>query len=805
MKWRPVLLLVLWWGCMPAPRQEAITDLIHPLRLIAGKPDTLLIGDLFYSPDGTMDFGRHPFLHLSYLPEAGKLIIQAPDTTEGITLLPFTINNDTFHIPVIIERLQQHTFRYRPKVRPRQIHVMGSFNDWNRQSHRMADPDGDGTYELTIELEAGRYEYKFVVDGRDFADPANPDSVSNPFGSYNSVLTIQPRHPLRPFLHILANRTTGNRVTFSFYYQPVEHSTPLSPQAVVALLDNRRIPAQYISLSGQKIDLRLPKRLLTGQQVLRVAVSEGGHFTHFKWIFLTDGRPFNNTNHSFIWHDGILYSLMIDRFFDGDTTNNRPIVHERLSPKANYQGGDLAGILQKLKEGYFDSLGINMLWISPVNDNTDRAHPEWPPPHRLFSGYHGYWPVHHQRVEERFGDMALLQALIREAHRRGIRVLLDFIANHVHEDHPFYRQHPEWFGTVDLPDGRKNIRLWDEYRLTTWFEPFLPSFDYPGSRAALDTMTDNALWWLQQTGADGFRHDAVKHIPNTFWRTLTRKIRQWQARNEQARPIFQIGETFGSYDLVRSYVNRGQLDAQFNFNLYYTARYVFLTAEADFSVLRQELEKTFRTYGVHNLMGNLMDSHDQVRYMAFADGDLALDTPDAAEIGWTHPPQVDDPQSYKKAALYLTYLLTIPGLPTLYYGDEIGMTGAADPDNRRMMRFGKQLNARERAMLHTVRNLVKLRRRHPALRYGDFFVLHADRSLFAYVRSDPNERILVVLNKDSRPHVWTLELPPFYRVSELQDLLTGERLPVSAPRIPVRIGPIEQKIYQLNRTKTSGR
>jgi hypothetical protein len=87
-----------------------------------------------------------------------------------------------------------------------------------------------------------------------------------------------------------------------------------------------------------------------------------------------------------------------------------------------------------------------------------------------------------------------------------MKVILDFIAHHTHLEHPFYQQHPEWFGKLDLPDGRKNLRLWDEHRLTTWFEPYLPSFDY-ASREALDTMSSNAVWWLKQTDADGFRHD----------------------------------------------------------------------------------------------------------------------------------------------------------------------------------------------------------------------------------------------------------------------------------------------------------
>ncbi len=109
-----------------------------------------------------------------------------------------------------------------------------------------------------------------------------------------------------------------------------------------------------------------------------------------------------------------------------------------------------------------------------------------------------------------------------------------------------------------LPDGRRNLRLWDEQRLTTWFEPYMPSFDYTKSDAPIDYMTDNCVWWLKQTGADGFRHDAVKHVPNRFWRALTKKLEE-EIEVPTGKKVYQIGETFGDYNLIGSYVNNGQL------------------------------------------------------------------------------------------------------------------------------------------------------------------------------------------------------------------------------------------------------
>ena len=103
------------------------------------------------------------------------------------------------------------------------------------------------------------------------------------------------------------------------------------------------------------------------------------------------------------------------------------------------------------------------------------------------------------------------------------------------------------------------------------------------------------------------------------------------------------------------------------------------------------MQKTFSVYGVNHVMGNVMDSHDKNRFMAFADGDLDASEWSAIEQGWNNPPMVDNPENYKKLILYMAYMNSIPGLPVIYYGSEFGMSGASDPDNRRMMRFGDQL------------------------------------------------------------------------------------------------------------------
>jgi cyclomaltodextrinase len=116
--------------------------------------------------------------------------------------------------------------------------------------------------------------------------------------------------------------------------------------------------------------------------------------------------------------------------------------------------------------------------MSPIVQNPKEAYVEYPAPHRKYSGYHGYWPISSTQIDYRFGNEKVFKSTIQHAHHKNINILIDYVSNHVHEKHPLYINHKDWTTPIDLPDGRKNIRIWDEQRLTTWFDTFLPDIDY---------------------------------------------------------------------------------------------------------------------------------------------------------------------------------------------------------------------------------------------------------------------------------------------------------------------------------------
>jgi len=761
-----------------------ISDIIPPVRLQADKPDTIVISDLFYSKNYDVVFKSASGVKVNYDKKNQNLIFLPDSNFEGITTVDFTKDDRTFSIPVYGKKVSKHKFIFNISKHFNTVYLFGSFNGWNREELKMIEKGSSGSYELTIPLEPGRYEYKFFADGRELLDPLNKDSIANGMGGFNSIVVIANPHDEKIFLHKI-NVTSDELNTIFHFYLELNKNIKFDELNVIVLLNNRKIDRNEITVNGKYIDVKIPKKRLEHIKMLRAAVSINGLISNLQMIPFKNGAPVDGK--TFNWYDGIIYSLMIDRFYDANKLNDIPVVHDSLFPKVNYMGGDFEGVTKKINDGYFDSLGINTIWLSPVVDNPDEAFKEYLAPHRWFSGYHGYWPVEPEKVEEKFGTFDDLKNLVASAHMHKIKILLDYVSHHVHKDHPFFRDHRDWFGKLELPDGRLNLRLWDEQRLTTWFEPFLPSFDFIHSDKVVDVMSDNALWWIKETGADGLRHDAVKHVPNRFWRTLTRKIKS-EINNSERGEVYQIGETYGNYDLVSSYVNNGQLNSQFNFELFNTALNVFIDPKSSFRDLDRELNKTADVYGSLHLMGNIMDNHDKNRFMAYADGALDLSQQNSIEIGWSNPPEVHNPDSYKKAGLFYAYMFSVPGLPVVYYGDEFGMTGASDPDNRRMMRFGNQLTGDEQKMLKVTKQIIRTRDNNTALRYGDFYTLLAEDNIYAFIRSDFYERVLVILNKSDESKTVNLHLPEIYSVKKAVNLITNESFNITDNKLEVPLG-----------------
>ena len=509
-------------------------------------------------------------------------------------------------------------------------------------------------------------------------------------------------------------------------------------------------------------ELKIKNEELKGRSYLRIFAEDENYLFNDILLPLQDGKIVTDAS-QLDRHDPqtqILYSVLIDRFYNGNPSNDWKMNSPEVLDIVDYQGGDLAGITQKISEGYFEQLGVNTLWISPITQNPWDAWGCYPfkngnkydptKTYTKFSGYHGYWPIYATQLEQRFGTPDELRTLLDSAHAHGINVVLDYVANHMHINSPTLQQHPDWHTDSILPDGRRNFELWDDARLTTWFDKHIPTLDLERTEVC-EQMTDSALYWLENYDLDGFRHDACKHIPEGYWRLLEQKI----ARRFPGRHIWMIGETYGSPQLIGSYVKTGMLNAQFDFNLYWTLRNALINGDS-FETINATVLESMAAYGSHHTMGCISGNHDQIRFASLADGAIrdGDDKNGGKETGWTRDVRPATELAYTRAMQLEVLNMTLPGVPCIYQGDEYAEIGANDPDNRHMMRF-EGLNEQEEAFRQKVKTMIDLRRHSMALTYGEYIPVEVSHDTLVFDRVYLNETVRVKIIRDGISEIET--------------------------------------------------
>lgn len=615
------------------------------------------------------------------------------------------------------------------------VAVAGTFNDWSDDATPMEDVDG--TWTVTLDLAPGAYPYKLVVDGAWQCDPAADfahcddgqawdDMACAPGGnSCNSLLVVPGCDAPVLTVDTLAIDRDGNGVTVS----GSASSTPSNPWAT---LDGEAIDAW----DGATFSFAATG-LSDGRHTLRFGAD--GAETAYVPFWLDDGA----------WETGVLYFAFVDRFANGDTSNDTPE-----GADVDYAGGDWQGVIDRLD--YLDEMGVTALWLTAPWDNAEG--PWGGSCGATYSAYHGYWPDS-AGLEEHFGDEAKLRELVDAAHARNMRVMVDWVANHVHDDHAWVTEHPEWFNPryiCEEDEDGDGVSNWNQRTETCWFASYLPDLDYT-EVDPLVTMVDDAVAFAKDYELDGYRVDAVKHMPHAVVYNLqSRILGEIEHRDAGGDEDFRtIGETFDGASTIAAYVGERELDSQFDFPLYWQVVAAFARDEAGLSngdgSLKSTLDASRGSYG-GALMSPFLGNHDVARFIAHASGEIAslygdgacdsegaLRDPDVPP-GWSEP--------YDRLMLAWTFLFATEGLPLVYYGDEIGLPGYADPDNRQPMRFGDDLSVDEARVLDHVRALGQARRAHPAMAVGtrtEWWENEAD--FWAWARVYEDDAVIVLLNR----------------------------------------------------------
>jgi neopullulanase len=519
--------------------------------------------------------------------------------------------------------------------------------------------------------------------------------------------------------------------------------------------------------------LKIATDTRSGTAVCRITTSTGK--TSFELPLASRG-PSVGKFHGLSQSD-VIYLIMPDRFANGDPTNDQPAdapaSYDRANPRA-YHGGDLRGIREHLS--YLKDLGVTTLWLTPVLKN---GAPQ---------DYHGYAAIDLYAVDPHLGTIGDYQRLVAAAHQQEMKILFDAVVNHVGPNHPWVKNPPlpDWFhgtpaqhtnsatpldesfygksnhqpGTNDpfetLVDPHAPPRF--SKNLTQgWFANALPDLNTENP-FVVQYLLQNSIWWTETTGLDGFRLDTFPYVPRKFWAA-------WHLALRRLYPsITTIGEVFHPDPSVTSFFMGGQkrydgidsgLTTLFDFPLYFTLRDVLLHGAPSGNIA--EILRYDSLYNRPDSLITFFGNHDVTR---FANGfvDTATDTKGHLQT-----------EAFRTLELAYGLTLTLRGIPQLYYGDEIGMPGGADPRNRHDFPggwTGDPKNAftadgrtpQQQRIFSYVQALLRLRREHPVLAQGRLWHLASDDSSYVFERDSDEEKVIVAFNNSKESRQLTIPL-----------------------------------------------
>jgi len=504
------------------------------------------------------------------------------------------------------------------------------------------------------------------------------------------------------------------------------------------------------------VDVVIPSAAKPGRVGLKITTPEGTATIPFE---ISAPLPRSGRFQGFS-PDDVIYLVMPDRFANGDASNDDPPVSKGLLDRSKpryYHGGDFQGIIDHLP--YLKSLGITALWLTPWYDNVNHLNTKETYDGQPITDYHGYGAVDFYGVEEHFGTMDKLRELVEAAHKLGIKVIQDQVANHSGPYHPWVEDSPTptWYnGTAanHLANTWQTWTLGDPYSpeqmrretLEGWFINILPDLNQHDSDTAR-YIVQNTLWWAGMTGFDGIRQDTWLYVPRNFWR-------DWMAAIKREYPAMTVvGEVFDGDPALVAFFAGGRpqydgvdtgVDSLFDFPTHFQLRQAFAQGKSIRAVANMMSHD--RLYPDSNRLVTFLGLHDVGRFMSEPGASA-----DGLKLAWT-------------------FLMTARGIPMIYYGDEIGMKGGNDPDNRRDFPGGwpgdprnafeaSGRTADEQAVFQHLQRLTAVRAENQCLRRGRMENLFASDQQWAYARIGDRETAVVVLNNDRSPAQVTFAVP----------------------------------------------
>lgn len=443
--------------------------------------------------------------------------------------------------------------------------------------------------------------------------------------------------------------------------------------------------------------------------------------------------------------EGVVYQIFPDRFYNGDPSNDPKGVKSwgEKPTTTNMFGGDLEGIIQKLD--YLEDLGVDIIYMTPIFES---------------SSNHKYNTKNYYKIDPQFGNIDTIKELVKKAHAKDMKVILDAVFNHSGNDFFAFQDvinngvgslYKDWFYIKDYPVVQDPVV---NYRTFGTNLAYMPKFKTSNPQVR-EYLLDVAKYWIEEIGIDGWRLDVCDEVDHYFWREFRKVVKEVNPK------ALIIGEIM--HESV-SFLKGDQLDSIMN--------YPFKEAVTDFfakkEISAQEFEDMLATqrasymHEVNRQMWNLVDSHDTMRFATECQGDI---------------------KSIKLAAAFqFSYI----GTPYIYYGGEIGMEGANDPDCRRCMIWEEEHQNKD--VYDTFKKLIQMRKEYKTLVYGEYQSLYTEDNVVGFRRFDKETEIYSFFNNNEEEKIISLPLRGDYI-----ELYTKEKVKLDNK---ICINPMEFRILK---------
>lgn len=523
-------------------------------------------------------------------------------------------------------------------------------------------------------LTDGKTHYRYKANGKYVVDAfnSNKEKYNNADYSYfeyyklNATVTAE-------VMNKSFNYNENNVVKFKVEQDSSDAKTLEVASASIDVSSLGGSNAMPIEPELQAVTISATTDTTLGIKTLPITVTDqyGNKFSTTVDVEITDRVKENKKD--FDWDEAVVYFMMTDRFFDGNESNNTASGADTYGDNPGlYHGGDFAGITAKLD--YLQDLGVNTIWITPIVENikgvavTDEGSKDVP----YNAAYHGYWASDFTKLNPTLGTTGEFETMISEAHKRGMRIMVDIVVNHA------------GYGTESTFADMLRDKSVSEGDIKSW-QSGLPDFATENA----DVRAKLVEWqtaWMKDYGVDYFRVDTVKHVDSTTWAALKNST-------TEVNPSFKmIGEYFGAgYASNGSSLGTGQMDADLDFDFNDQATSFvsgnISSVEKFLSARNSALNNTYMT-------GQFLSSHDE----------------DGFKAALMNGKKYTEDEATSAALVAATLQLTAKGIPVIYYGEEVGLSGLNNypyQTNRYDMDFSKA--TKDNVTYQHYKNLLSIR------------------------------------------------------------------------------------------------